>query len=58
VKPERHGGEIERAEPDTELHCSPVLRSDVVPTVKRGVAGVGLARSARPMTALTLFYIE
>ena len=26
------GGEVERAEPDTELHCSPVLRSDVVTT--------------------------
>ena len=30
VKPERPDGEIERAEPDTELHCPPVLRSNVV----------------------------
>ena len=32
MKPERHGGEIERAEPDSEHHCSPVLRSYVVTT--------------------------
>jgi hypothetical protein len=32
VTSERHGGEVERAEPDTELHCSPVLRSYAVTT--------------------------
>jgi hypothetical protein len=33
-------GEIERAEPDTELHCSPVLRSDVVTThLRQGYGG-------------------
>jgi hypothetical protein len=35
VKPERHGGEVKRAEPDTELHCSPVLRSYAVTTCLR-----------------------
>ena len=30
--PGRHEGELKRAEPDTELHCSPVLRSYVVTT--------------------------
>jgi hypothetical protein len=34
------GGEVERAEPDTELHCSPVLRSDVVSTpLRQGYCG-------------------
>jgi hypothetical protein len=27
-----HGGEVERAEPDSEHHCSPVLRPYVVTT--------------------------
>jgi hypothetical protein len=32
VTPERHGGEIERAEPESEHHCSPVLRPYAVMT--------------------------
>ena len=32
MTPERHVGEVERAEPDSEHHCSPVLRPYVVTT--------------------------
>jgi hypothetical protein len=49
VTPERHGGEVERAEPDSEHHCSPVLRSSVVPTDKAEGAGAARPfRAARP----------
>ena len=32
MTPGRHGGEVERAEPDSEHHCSPVLRPYAVTT--------------------------
>jgi hypothetical protein len=49
VIPERHGGEVERAEPDSEHHCSPVLRSSVAATGKAEGAGAGRPfRAARP----------
>ena len=32
MTPERHVGEVERAEPDSEHECSPVLRSNVAET--------------------------
>ena len=49
MTPERHGGEVERAEPDSEHHCSPVLRSSVVSTGKaEGAGAVRPARAARP----------
>ncbi len=49
MTPERHGGKVERAEPDSEHHCSPVLRPDVAPTGKAGGAGaVRPFRAARP----------
>ena len=40
------GGALERAEPDSEHHCSPVLRSDVVPT--GDAEGPGAERRAAP----------
>jgi hypothetical protein len=32
VTPQRHGDEVNRAEPDSELSCSPVLRRNGVST--------------------------
>ena len=32
MKPELHGGKVNRAEPESEHHCSPVLRRNVAPT--------------------------
>ena len=49
MTPERHGGEVERAEPESEHNCSPVLRSSVVST--GNVEGAGAERpfrAARP----------
>ena len=38
--PETPGGEIKRAEPDSEHHCSPVLRPYVVTThLREGYGG-------------------
>jgi hypothetical protein len=38
--PETPGGELKRAEPDTELHCSPVLRPYAVTTrLRQGYGG-------------------
>jgi len=48
-RPTVHGGEVERAEPDTELHCSPVLRPDVVSTGDaEGAGAVRPVRAAHP----------
>jgi hypothetical protein len=38
-------GEVERAEPDTELHCPPVLRPDVVTTRLRHPPSLKLRRT-------------
>ena len=47
--PERHGGEVERAEPMRRATSSPVLRSSVVPTGKAEGAGAARPfRAARP----------
>ena len=55
MTPERHGGEVERAEPDSEHHCSPVLRSYAVTTRLRqgygGQAGDSERRRVAPSAA-------
>jgi hypothetical protein len=51
VSPQSLGGALERAEPDSEQHCSPVLRPDVVPTGNAEGAGA-VRRPAPPAPAL------
>ena len=51
MSPQSLGGALERAEPDSEHHCSPVLRRDVVATGKAEGAGA-VRRAAPPAPAL------
>jgi hypothetical protein len=53
--PETPVTEVERAEPDTELHCSPVLRSDAVTTGETDGAGAE-RREAPPASALPCLF--
>ena len=49
MSPQSLGGALNRAEPDSEHHCSPVLRSDVVAAGKaEGAGAVRPVRAARP----------
>jgi hypothetical protein len=55
VTSERQEGAVNRAEPDTELHCSPVLRSDAQPTGETDGAGAE-RREAPPASALPCLF--
>jgi len=55
--PETPGGEIIRAEPDTELHCSPVLRPDVVMTGDSERRRSGAQRAPPPPLGLSKAHI-
>ena len=58
MTPERHGGEVERAEPDTELHCSPVLRPYAVRTGDSERRRGGAQRRPPPPLGLSKAHIS
>jgi len=58
VTPERHGGEVERAEPESEHHCSPVLRSNVVTTGDSERRRSGAQRHPPPPLGLSKAHIS